>query len=157
MNNNNNGKELRIAIGSDHGGFQLKEELLEALKAEGYNLHDFGTYSPESVDYPDIAIKVCEAITSGEFDRGILVCGTGIGITITANKIKGIRAGVCSEPYSAMMSRAHNDANVIGMGGRVVGLGLALEIAKAFLNTEFEGGRHSRRVGKINALDDSGC
>ncbi|MCE5198612.1 MAG: ribose 5-phosphate isomerase B [Armatimonadota bacterium] len=148
-------KQRPVAIGCDHAAVALKQGLIEDLKAEGYELFDFGTFTSESVDYPDIGREVAEAVASGRFDRGILICGTGIGITITANKVKGIRAGVCSEPYSAKMARAHNDANIIGMGARVVGPGLALEIAKAFLETEFEGGvRHQRRVDKINALDN---
>lgn len=149
------GNKLSVAIGSDHAGFALKSELLEALKAEGYNIEDLGCFSPESVDYPDMAKNVAETVASGKYDRGILICGTGIGVTITANKVNGIRAGACSEPYSAIMMRAHNNANIIGMGARVVGLGLAIEIAKAFLDTEFEfGSRHEKRVDKINALDE---
>ena len=145
-----------IAIGADHAGFALKESLLADLRAEGYELHDFGTHCPDPVDYPDIGHAVAEAVASGRFERGIVICGTGVGITIAANKVKGIRAGSCSEPYSARMARAHNNANIIGMGGRVVGPGLALEIAKAFLETEFEAEpRHTRRVDKINAMD--GC
>lgn len=156
MCNNSDSKKAVIAIGSDHAGFFLKESLMADLKAEGYELRDFGCYSLDSVDYPDIGREVAEAIASGKFERGILICGTGIGITIAANKIKGIRAGVCSEPYSAKMARAHNNANIIGMGARVVGAGLALEIAKAFLETEFLAGtRHEMRVDKIRALD--GC
>lgn len=147
-------KQLSIAIASDHAGYPLKEELFAALQAEGYNIENLGCYSVESVDYPDIAKQLAEAVASGKYDRGILICGTGIGVTITANKIRGIRAGACSEPYSAIMMRAHNNANIIGMGARVVGIGLAIEIAKAFLNTEFESGsRHEKRVDKINALD----
>lgn len=156
MCDNVNSKKAVIAIGSDHAGFPLKESLMADLKAEGYELHDFGCYSLDSVDYPDIGREVAEAIAAGKFERGILICGTGIGITIAANKVKGIRAGVCSETYSAKMARAHNNANIIGMGARVVGAGLALEIAIAFLETEFLAGtRHEMRVDKINALD--GC
>jgi len=156
MARNTNSAGSVIAIGSDHAGFALKESLVAGLKAEGYELHDFGTHSPDPVDYPDFGKAVAEAVASGRFERGILICGTGVGITIAANKVKGIRAGACSDTYSARMARAHNNANIIGMGGRVVGPGLALEIAKAFLETEFEGGeRHSRRVDKINAMD--GC
>ena len=147
-------KSITMAIGSDHAGYPLKEELRELLEAEGYHPRDFGTFSLESVDYPDIAREVAEAVASGQFERGILICGTGIGMCITANKVPGIRAGACSEPYSAKMSRAHNNANVLCMGGRVVGAGLALEIAQAFLETDFEfGSRHERRVDKINAMD----
>ena len=155
MTGKNRAEKLSIAIGSDHAGFALKEELADALRSEGYELEDFGAYSLESVDYPDIAKAVAEAVASGQCDRGILVCGTGIGMTICANKIKGIRAGAVSDTYSAKMARAHNDANIIGMGARVVGYGLALDIANTFLETDFEfGSRHQRRVDKINALDE---
>ena len=117
-------------------------------------MQDFGTFSEESVDYPDIAREVSKAVAAGKFARGILICGTGIGMTIAANKIKSIRAGACSEPFSAKLIRMHNDANILGIGARVVASGLALEIVKAFLDTDFEGGgRHERRVAKINALD----
>lgn len=154
MTQNENSGKAAIAIGSDHAGFALKESLLADLRAEGYELYDFGAYSLDPVDYPDIGRAVAEAVASGRFEKGIVICGTGVGITIAANKVKGIRAGSCSEPYSARMARAHNNANIIGMGGRVVGPGLALEIAKAFLETEFETEpRHERRVDKINALD----
>ncbi len=148
---------LKIAIGSDHAGYPLKEELAGFLRDDGYEIVDFGAHSIESVDYPDIAATVARAVASGEFDRGILICGTGVGVTITANKIKGIRAVVTSDTYSAAMSRKHNNANVLGMGARVVGAGLACDIAKTFLNTDFESGsRHERRVDKINALDECG-
>jgi len=146
--------KVTVAIGADHAGFPLKEELVRALTEEGYQPKDFGTFSTASVDYPDVAVEVANAVVSGEFERGILVCGTGIGITIAANKVPGIRAFACSEAYSAKMARMHNNANIIGMGARVVGGGLALDIAKAFLETGFEfGSRHERRVDKINALD----
>jgi len=148
------GRALRIALGSDHAGFPLKETLKQLLESEGYHPQDFGTFSTDSVDYPDIAREVSEAVASGRFDRGILVCGTGIGMTITANKVPGIRAAACSDTYSARMARAHNNANVLGIGGRVVGPGLALDIARAFLETDFEfGTRHEKRVEKINAMD----
>lgn len=143
-----------VAIGWDHAGFSLKEDLRKTLEQEGYTLRDFGTSSPEPVDYPDIAREVGEAVAAGRFDRGILICGTGVGMSMSANKIKGVRAAACSEPYSAMMSRKHNNANILCLGGRVVGIGLALEIARAFLQADFEGGRHERRVAKIDALDE---
>ena len=147
-------KKIKIAIGSDHAGYPLKQPLYELLLEEGYNIKDFGTYSLDSVDYPDIAKEVSTQIVDGNYDLGILICGTGIGVSITANKIKGIRAGACSDTFSAKMARAHNNANIIAFGSRVVGLGLAYEIAEAFLNTEFESGsRHEKRVNKINALD----
>lgn len=148
---------LKIAIGSDHAGYPLKEEIAGSLRDDGYEIVDFGAHSTESVDYPDIAVTVAGVVASGEFDRGILICGTGVGVTITANKVKGIRAVVTSDTYSAAMSRKHNNANVLGMGARVVGAGLAFEIAKTFLTTDFEfGSRHERRVDKINALDECG-
>lgn len=155
MCRNNKENPGRIALGSDHAGFALKEQIEEALKAENYDVYDLGTHSEESMDYPDIARELSEALAAGNYDRGILVCGTGVGVCMTANKVKGIRAGAVSEPYSAQMARLHNDANVICMGARVVGVGLALEIVKTFLHTRFEGGRHARRVDKINKLDNS--
>jgi len=152
------GRRITIALGSDHAGFPLKESLKELLEAEGYHPQDFGTFSLESVDYPDIAREVAEAVAAGQFERAILICGTGIGMSITANKVPGIRAAACSECYSARMARAHNNANVLGIGGRVVGPGLALDIAKAFLETQFEyGSRHEKRVDKINAMDKKGA
>lgn len=146
---------VRIAIGSDHAGFDLKNNIFEAISSNSaYQVTDMGAYSIDSVDYPDIGAAVGKAVANGEYDYGILICGTGIGITISANKIKGVRAACCSEPYSARMSRAHNNANIIGFGARVVGLGLALEIVEAFLDTSFLAGtRHESRVDKINALD----
>ena len=150
-------RKPRVAIGADHAGYTLKEEVANALRDDGYEIEDFGAYSIESVDYPDIAIQVAGAVAEGRFDRGILICGTGIGMTITANKIAGIRAAAVSDTYSARMARAHNNANVLGMGGRVVGPGLAHDIARVFLETDFEAGsRHERRVNKMNALDECG-
>ena len=149
--------KLKVAIGSDHAGYPLKEEVANSLKDDGYEITDLGTFSVESVDYPDIAVKVASAIVAGEFDRGILVCGTGIGMSITANKVGGIRAAATSDTYSARMARAHNNANVLCMGARVVGPGLAHDVAKVFLETDFEAGsRHERRVNKMNALDECG-
>ncbi len=156
MSQNNTANNITVAIGSDHAGYPLKAELVEELRSQGFEVEDFGAFSTESVDYPDVAREVAEAVAQGRFTRGILVCGTGIGVTITANKVKGIRAGACSEPYSAMMARRHNNANILGIGARVVGVGLAVEIAKAFLETEFEfGSRHERRVDKIMALEEN--
>lgn len=158
MTDRDPGKRIAIALGSDHAGFPLKEALKELLETDGYHPQDFGTFSLESVDYPDIAREVSEAVAAGQFERGILICGTGIGMSITANKVPGIRAAACSDTYSARMSRAHNNANVLCVGGRVVGPGLALDIAKAFLETEFEfGSRHEKRVDKINAMDRKGA
>ncbi|NLY44175.1 MAG: ribose 5-phosphate isomerase B [Clostridiaceae bacterium] len=142
-----------IAIGSDHGGFELKEEIKKKLIQEGYEVKDFGTYSPESVDYPDIAKPVCMSILNGECEKGILICGTGIGISIAANKIHGIRAALCGDCFSARMAKEHNDANVIALGGRVLGPGLAWEIVKTWLGVKFQGGRHQTRVDKIHLLE----
>ncbi len=145
---------MRIAIGSDHGGFGLKESIREMLESKNIQYRDFGTYDTNSVDYPDFAEKVAAAVVSGEYDRGVLCCGTGIGISIAANKIPGIRAALCGDCFSARMSRLHNDANVLCMGGRVVGTGLGLEIMEAWLETEFEGGRHAKRISKISAIEE---
>ncbi|MGQ9458127.1 MAG: ribose 5-phosphate isomerase B [Anaerolineae bacterium] len=145
---------MRIAIGADHGGFRLKERVRALLEGEGHEVHDFGTHSEDSVDYPDIGGKVAQAVAAGAVDCGILICGTGIGMSITANKVRGVRAAVCHEAYTARMARAHNDANVLCMGGRVLGEGVALDVVRTFLTTPFEGGRHARRVGKIAALEE---
>ncbi len=142
---------MRIAIGSDHGGFDLKEIIKEAFKSE-IEFIDYGTDSSESVDYPDFGQAVAEAVARGDVDRGIVICGTGIGISITANKVKGIRCALCNGLFSAKMSRNHNDANVLALGGRVIGGDLAIEIVRVFLQEEFEGGRHSKRVEKINKI-----
>lgn len=145
---------MKIAIGSDHGGFELKEELKKHLEDKGIEVKDFGTYSEESVDYPDFGKKVSEAVAAGEYDRGIVVCGTGIGISIACNKVKGIRCALCSDTYSAKMASMHNNANVIALGGRVVGKDLAKEIVDSYLKAEFEGGRHERRVNKIMDIEN---
>lgn len=142
-----------IAIGSDHAGYALKCEVIKHLEARGTQFIDCGC-NGESVDYPDIAEKTCEEVTSGRAEKAILICGTGIGISISANKIKGIRAALCGDWYSAKYTRLHNDANVLCMGGRVIGAGLAEEIVDIFLDTEFEGGRHARRVDKIMKLEE---
>lgn len=142
-----------IALGCDHGGFELKCKILKFLKDGGYDVKDFGIYENKSVDYPDIANAVCESITGGECDRGILICGTGIGMSIAANKHKGIRAAVCGDIYSAKMTKIHNNANVIAMGGRVIGEDTAKEIVTAWLTSEYEGGRHDARLQKIAALE----
>ena len=147
-------KDTVIAVGCDHGGFGLKGVIIEYLEKNGISYKDFGTYGRESCDYTDIAEKVCGAIAAGECGGGILVCGTGIGMSIAANKIAGIRAACCSDTFSARLTRMHNDANVLCMGERVVGPGLALELAEAFLSAEFEaGGRHSARVEKITFIE----
>ena len=145
---------MNITIGSDHGAVDLKEEVKMVLhEFSDIQVTDVGTFGKESVDYPDIAEKVCADIVSGKADRGIVLCGTGIGISIAANKINGIRAALCGDVYSAIMSRKHNDANVLAMGGRVTGIGPAGEVVRAWVCTEFEGGRHARRVDKIMALE----
>ncbi len=143
-----------IAIGSDHGGFALKEEIKQHLTERGIEFIDFGTDSEQSCDYPVYAEKVCNAVVSGEAEKGILCCGTGIGMSMAANKIKGIRCACCGDCFSAEMTRRHNDANVIAMGGRVVGAGLALKMVDLFLDTPFEGGRHARRVGMVMDLEN---
>ncbi len=143
-----------IAIGADHAGFQYKEEIREYLESRGLQVKDFGTFSENSVDYCDFAIAVGEAVASGECDKGILFCGTGVGMSISVNKVKGIRAVVCSEPFSARMARLHNDSNVLAMGSRVVGIELAKMILDIWLETNFEGGRHKRRVDKMMEYDN---
>ncbi len=144
---------MKIAVGCDHGGLEHKNAIAQHLKDTGFEVEDFGIYEQVSVDYPDIALKLCQSITSGECDRGILVCGTGIGMSIAANKVKGIRAAACSEHFSAKYTRLHNDSNVICLGGRVIGVGTAIELADIFVNTEFEGGRHQNRVNKITDIE----
>lgn len=143
-----------IAIGSDHGGYELKNHIIKHLEEKGIELNDVGCFSEDSVDYPDIAKKVCAEINEGRAERGILICGTGIGISIAANKIKGIRAALCSDVYSAKMCRQHNNANVICLGGRVTGRELAFMIVDTYLNEQFEGGRHQKRIDKIHALEN---
>lgn len=142
-----------IAIGCDHGAFALKNTVKEHLESLGLEVKDFGIYEEKRVDYPDIAEVVCKSIVSGECEKGILLCGTGIGISIAANKIKGIRAAVCNEIYCAKMTKCHNNANVITMGGRVVGPDVAIDIVDAWLNAEFMGGRHQERIDKITKLE----
>ncbi len=142
-----------IALGSDHGGFALKQEIMHHLEQAGVDFKDYGTYTADSCDYPDYAEAVCAAINAGEAQFGILICGTGIGISMAANKIHGIRAALCGDYFSAKYTRKHNDANVLCLGGRTIGGGLACELVDVFLATEFEGGRHQRRVDKIMALE----
>ncbi len=145
---------MRIAIGSDHAGFGLKGEIIELLRGLGHECRDFGTHSQESCDYPDYARAVAEAVARGECERGILICATGIGMSMAANKVKGIRAALCHDVFSARRSREHNQANVLCLGAQVVGVGLALEIVKTWLAAEFSGGeRHRRRVEKIKAME----
>ena len=146
---------MKIAVASDHGGFELKKELMEHLAGLGHECVDFGTYSAESCDYSDFAVPACKAVVSGECDFGILMCGTGIGMSIAANKVRGVRCALCSDSYSAEMTRRHNDANVLAMGARVTGSALAVHIADVFLSTGFDGGRHQRRVDKVMRLEDT--
>jgi ribose 5-phosphate isomerase B len=143
----------RVILGSDHAGLVLRAEAMQVAKAAGFETDDLGPPAGESVDYPDFARRVAEAVASGQGRFGILVCGTGIGMSIAANKVRGVRAAHCTTEYEARMARAHNDANVLCLGERVVGPGLAAAIVKAFLETRFEGGRHARRVEKIAAMD----
>ena len=145
----------KIVLGCDHGGFGLKGKIVEHLNSRGYEVVDVGTYSTDSCNYPDYAHKVCEVIQSGECELGILICGTGIGMSMAANKHQGIRAAVCENVFSARMTRMHNDANVLCLGERVVGPGLACDLLDAFLNAEFEGARHTARVNMLKELDGS--
>ncbi|MEG2016840.1 MAG: ribose 5-phosphate isomerase B [Clostridium sp.] len=144
---------MKIAIGSDHGGLRLKKDVIKHLEKKGIEVKDFGTYTEESCDYPDYANTVGKAVVAKEFDFGILICGTGIGISIAANKIPGVRAALCCDTFSAHATREHNNANILAMGERVVGPGLALDIVDAFLGAEFEGGRHQNRVNKITDIE----
>jgi ribose 5-phosphate isomerase B len=143
-----------IAIACDHGALALKEHLKAYLEGKGIPCQDFGTHTPDSCDYPDFAVPAARAVASGACEKGIVLCTTGIGVSIAANKVKGVRCALCHEPYSAEMTRRHNDANVLAMGAGVTGANLAERIVDAFLTTEFEGGRHQRRVDKINALEE---
>lgn len=145
---------MKLVIGSDHGGFELKEIIREYLLKKGLEVQDVGVFVPESVDYPDYAVKVANVIAAGEGDLGVLICGTGIGISIAANKVKGIRCALCNDVYTAKMARGHNDANILAIGGRVVGKGLALMIVDTFLNSNFEGGRHAARLAKISDIEN---
>lgn len=144
---------MKIALGSDHGGLELKNTIIEYLNEKGIELKDFGTYTKDSCNYPKYGEIVAEAVATGEYELGILVCGTGLGISLAANKVKGIRAACVSDVFSAKMSRAHNNANILSLGERVVGKGLALEIVENWLNTEFEGGRHQTRVDLITDIE----
>lgn len=145
---------MKIAIGSDHAGFELKNEIISLLSSIGFECIDFGTNSPESVDYPDFGEKVSEAVSSGEMEKGILICGTGIGMSIVANKFPRIRASLCNDLFTAKMSRLHNDANILVLGGRIVGKDLAKEIVKTWVNTPFEGERHHKRLKKITLIEE---
>ncbi len=144
---------MKITIGSDHGAVELKEFVKKILADLHIEVNDVGTFGTDSVDYPDIAEKVCTEVVSGKSERGIVLCGTGIGISIAANKFKGIRCALCNDVYSAKKSREHNNANVLAMGGRVTGFGPAEEIVRAWFATDFEGGRHERRINKISDME----
>lgn len=145
---------MKIAVACDHGGLALKKVLVNYLEEKGYTIDDFGTCSEESCDYPDFALPAAEAVACGKCERGILICSTGIGISIAANKVRGIRCAHCHDTYSAKYTRLHNDANMLAFGQKVIGEGLMLEIVDMFLNTEFEGGRHQRRIDKISAIEE---
>ncbi|MGN0451448.1 MAG: ribose 5-phosphate isomerase B [Acutalibacteraceae bacterium] len=146
---------MKIAIGCDHGGFDHKNAIAEHLKERGFSVTDFGIYENKSVDYPQIALKVANSVSSGENELGILVCGTGIGMSMAANKVKGIRAAACSDHFSAKYTRLHNNANILCLGGRVIGVGTALELADLFVDTEYEGGRHQKRIDMITDIEKS--
>lgn len=145
---------MKIGIGNDHSALELKAEIIEFVKAQGHEVVDFGTNSTESCNYPVYGEAVARAVVAKEVDCGILICGTGLGISLAANKVKGIRAAVCSEPFTAKMSRAHNNCNILAFGARVVGAELAKMIVDTWLNTEFEGGRHATRVNMIMEIED---
>jgi len=145
---------LKIALGSDHAGLPLKKEIMKHLEGKGIQFQDFGTFTEESCDYPDFALKVAEEVASSNFEFGILVCGTGIGISIAANKVLNIRAALCSDTFSAHACRQHNNANILALGQRIVGVGLALDIVDTFLSSKFEGERHQRRIDKITDIEN---
>lgn len=145
---------MKIAIGNDHAALELKNHIVDYLVKEGHEVVNFGTDTPASTDYPIYGARVAHAVASGECERGVVICGTGIGISISANKVRGIRCALCSEPVSAKLTRQHNDANVLAMGARIIGPAMAEEIVHTFLTTEFEGGRHSRRVDLITKLEN---
>jgi ribose 5-phosphate isomerase B len=148
---------MKIAIGSDHAGFDLKSEIIALLKEMGLECLDFGTDDTKSVDYPDFGEKVSLAVSRGDIERGILICGTGIGMSIVANKFPNIRASLCNDLYTARMSRLHNDANILVIGGRIVGKDLAKEIVRVWFSTDFEGGRHLLRLEKIRGIEERTC
>ncbi len=145
---------MKIGIGADHGGYELKEEIKKFLEGKGVEVVDYGTHSNDSVDYPVYSKKVSEAVANGDVEQGVLICGTGLGMSYVANKVKGVRCACVSDTFSAEMAKVHNDANIIAFGARVVGLGLATKIVEAFLGATFEGGRHQRRVDLINKVEE---
>jgi len=144
---------MKVALAADHGGFRLKEQIARFFRENGIEYNDFGTFAEDPVDYPDIALKVAEAVKSGDYDRGVICCGTGIGVAITANKVPGIRASQCHDTFSARAAREHNNANVLTLGERVIGFGLARDIVRVWLEAEFQGGRHASRVDKISLIE----
>lgn len=148
---------MKIALACDHGGLNLKYEIIKELKAQGHEVVDFGTNSTDSCDYPDFALPAAEAVASGKCEKGIVVCSTGIGVSIVANKVPGVRCAHCHDSYCAEFTRLHNDSNVLALGEKVIGAGYALKIVNTFLNTEFEGGRHQRRVDKITEIEKKYC
>lgn len=150
------GVRMRIAVGSDHAGFVLKEWARDYLSSLGHQIEDFGCHSEDSVDYPDIAGPLATAVAAGRFDLGLLVCSNGVGMSIAANKVPGIRAALCHDTFDARRAREHTDANIICLGGWCTGQGVAAEILDTFLSHEFQGGRHQRRIDKVRALEDEG-
>ncbi len=148
---------MKIAIACDHGGLNLKKEIINYLNAHGYTPVDFGTDKTDSCDYPDFALPAAEAVANGDCDKGIVICSTGIGVSIVANKVPGVRCAHCHDTYCAEFTRLHNDSNVLALGEKVVGTGYALKIVEMFLTTQFEGGRHQRRVDKITAIEKKYC
>lgn len=145
---------MKIAIGCDHGGYNLKGEIINYLESKSIEYKDYGTFTKESCDYPDYALNVAEAVASKEYEFGILICGTGIGISIAANKVPGVRAALCSDTFSAHATREHNNANILALGERVVGPGLAIDIVDTFLNSKFQGDRHQNRIDKITKIEE---
>ncbi|MBX4266178.1 ribose 5-phosphate isomerase B [Clostridium estertheticum] len=148
---------MRIALGSDHGGLSLKKEIIKHLKGKNIEVTDFGTHTEDSCDYPDYALKVAREVVEGNFELGILVCGTGIGVSICANKVPGIRAALCADTFSAHATREHNNANILTLGERTTGIGLALDIVDTFINAKFLGERHQRRIDKITEIEKKYC
>lgn len=145
---------MKIAIGCDHGGLEHKNAIAEHLRERGFEVEDFGIYEQKPIDYPEIALKVAKSVAKKENELGILVCGTGIGMSLAANKVKGIRAAAVSEHFSAKYTRLHNNSNILCLGGRVIGVGTALELADIFVDTQFEGGRHQKRIDMISAIEE---
>jgi len=142
-----------IALGSDHGGFFLKQDIIKHLETQGVAYKDFGNYDEGAIDYADVAVPVCRSVQSGECELAILICGTGIGMSLAANKMKGIRAAACSETFSARLTRLHNNSNVLCLGARVIGAGTALDMVDLFITSQFEGGRHQTRIDKVMSLE----